>query len=185
MQIWSYLYELQQWLVSERATDGRVCVCVWLLLGKCTQCVCVWSSAVKCYSRWPFRWCRGGITVTVWQNRPQPPCNGWALSRWTPFLPLPLPLHPRCPLFHRDLQPCGRLSWLFLTQCLWRMFCCLPLLTGTLCILHCALSCCLCQPWLFIIAEYEKKLERSKGVYSYDPTIWVCLGQIYHYIFMK
>lgn len=91
MQIWSYLYELQQWLVSERATDGRVCVCVWLLLGKCTQCVCVWSSAVKCYSRWPFRWCRGGITVTVWQNRPQPPCNGWALSRWTPFLPLPPP----------------------------------------------------------------------------------------------
>lgn len=66
--------------------------CAHLPFCKCTNgaCVrvCVGSSAVKCYSRWPFRWRRGGITVTVWQSRPQPFCNGWALSRWTPLLPL-------------------------------------------------------------------------------------------------
>lgn len=66
---------------------------------KCTNTVCVllWWLKRCCEvlggAGWPFGRRRGGITVTVWQSGPQRSCNGWALSRWTPLLPLFSPPH--------------------------------------------------------------------------------------------
>lgn len=127
--------------------------CVYLHLCKCTNgvCVCVFVfEAVQWSARWPFGWCRGGITVTVWQSGPQPFCNGWALSRWTPLLPLFLfPLHPTCPLFHRDLLCVAHLLWLFLTQCVWAMLCCcfFPFTAVLFFIVYTVSVVLLCIPW--------------------------------------
>lgn len=131
-------WQQQQWLVSDGATDGSVVVFVNAQI----QCVCFFVfQAVQWGARWPFGCCRGGITVTVWQSGPQPSCNGWALSRWTPLLPLfSLPHYLMCPLFHQDMQCVafffGLFSMLvcvneeflsfislFLFFCFWRCFC--------------------------------------------------------------
>lgn len=121
----------QQWLVSDRATDGSVSarVVVNAKTGACA-CLCVYflCEAVQWGAGWPFGRCRGGNTVTVWQSGPQSSCNGWALSRWTPLLPLfALPSFPQptCPLFHRDLSHGADHLCLCLSHCVWATLSCL------------------------------------------------------------
>lgn len=93
--------------------EWSVCVCGW---GACAYSV---FEALQWSARWPFGWCRGGITVTVWQSGPQPSCNGWALSRWTPLLPLfsLLPSSHASPFFPLRLAACGLCFWP--TVCEW------------------------------------------------------------------
>lgn len=77
---------------------------------KYSVCVPFVAEAVQQGAGWPFGRRRGGITVTVWQSGPQPSCNGWALSRWTPLLPLFSPPHYLArSLFQQRRAMCGPL----------------------------------------------------------------------------
>lgn len=136
---------------SDLSATGRQMGALSFFVNAQMQCVCFFVfQAVQWGARWPFGCCRGGITVTVWQSGPQPSCNGWALSRWTPLLPLFSPPHYlMCPLFHQDMQCVafffGLLSTLvcaneeflfflppFLFFCFWRCFCkSMKMLQGT------------------------------------------------------
>lgn len=104
---WQRRQQRRHWLVSDGATDGSVVVFVN------AQIQCVRFLCLKRCSEVPgdlFGRRRGGITVTVWQSGPQPSCNGWALSRWTPLLPLFSPPHYLArPLFLQRRATCGPL----------------------------------------------------------------------------
>lgn len=90
----------QQWLVSDRATDGSVpiCVfvnaqmCVYLCLKQCSEVLGDLSGGVEVASLWQCD--RAGLSLSVMDEHSQ----GEHLS----FLSFLFPFHPTCPLFHWD-----------------------------------------------------------------------------------
>lgn len=111
---------------SDLSATGRQMGALSFFVNAQMQCVCFFVfQAVQWGARWPFGCCRGGITVTVWQSGPQPSCNGWALSRWTPLLPLFSPPHYlMCPPFPPRHAMCGLLLWVVFhaSLCKWGIF---------------------------------------------------------------
>lgn len=174
----------QQWLVSDKATDGSVSICVFvnaqmgvcvcvLCLKQCSEVLGDLSGGVEVASLWQCD--RAGLSLPVMDEHSQ----GEHLS----FLSFLFPLHPTCPLFHWDLPCVAHLLWLFLTQCVWVMISCFLVFATMfwIFVLHCFCRAAVCtikrQCCHQVTAERINSLEKRK--LALRPIVWLLHYQLH------